>query len=463
VIIGNLSESEYRRVKPHRTMSDDSEREKAFASKMRKQQRATNKDSDRKKKAVGSGVAPNGSGVISTIGACAAMGAFCHNKQLENARHYCSSCGKGMHIVGACCGRYDLNSDSQICGMCVYGGDNEGYSKAAATSKKMSRDMLLDSDSAEEAEFEDVEEEVESEESPRASEPMPLLPGQKAAVAARLKKTPPPAAAPVVAPAVKKRGPNFSPEEDTFITRAWCSRKGSDQRQQDFNKTLFSNFVTLVDEYNDQVRNEFMINLTFRNQKGIIDRCAKIKKAASQFAGVVSRNKIRSGEDYKSHMERCCQVYEQTYKTKFVWLECFEILQDCPKWNAPNDEAAKQGQVASVSGKRKNQARNTGKRQKALSDKIERMVEKHSSSTGVADRLSVVGGTLNQMTSHMVEQLNFAHWTDEDKSTYFSQDAKEKALQQQKRILMLQMEVSELKGGSVVTGGTLPSDDDEDD
>jgi hypothetical protein len=57
----------------------------------------------------------------------------------------------------------------------------------------------------------------------------------------------------------------------------------------------------------------------------------------------------------------------------------------------------------------------------------------------------VVGGTLTQMTSHMVEQLNFAHWTDEDKARYFTQDAEEKALQQQKRILLLQKELAELQ------------------
>jgi hypothetical protein len=45
----------------------------------------------------------------------------------------------------------------------------------------------------------------------------------------------------------------------------------------------------------------------------------------------------------------------------------------------------------------------------------------------------------------MVEQLNFSHWSDEDKTRYFTQDAQEEALQQQMRILVLQKELAVLK------------------
>jgi hypothetical protein len=67
-----------------------------------------------------------------------------------------------------------------------------------------------------------------------------------------------------------------------------------------------------------------------RNQKAIVDRFAKIKKATSQFAGVVARNKIKSGEDKDLHMARCVQVFEETHKAKFPWMECFEILEKQP-------------------------------------------------------------------------------------------------------------------------------------
>lgn len=95
------------------------------------------------------------------------------------------------------------------------------------------------------------------------------------------------------------------------------------------------------------------------------------------------------------------------------------------------------------------------------------MLEKHSSNAPSAgaggDRLSAVGGTLNQMTSHMVEQLNFAHWTDEDKAVYFTQDAREKALQQKKRIIMLEHELTELQGfkDRTLDNGEGDQDDDE--
>jgi hypothetical protein len=263
-----------------------------------------------------------------------------------------------------------------------------------------------------------------------------------------VRKTPVPAL-PAPLSGAKRRGPNFSPEEDVFLTRAWCcatedSRKGNGQKQQDFNKTLFGNYVSLVDEFNDQVRSSLRINLESRNQKGIVDRFAKIKKAASQFAGVVARNKIKSGETSELHMKRCCTVFEMTHKTKFMWLECYEILEELPKWNSQHED----GQKMSATGKRKaGTVRSTGKRTKALTDKIDKMLEKHGTTgtaAGQATSLSAVG-TLNQMTSHMVEQLNFAHWTQEDKSMYFAQDAQEKALLQQKRILMLKQEVATLR------------------
>jgi hypothetical protein len=170
-------------------------------------------------------------------------------------------------------------------------------------------------------------------------------------------------------------------------------------------------------------------------------------------------------------MQRCCQVYEKTHKSKFPWMECFEILEKLPKWNAQyeveggskqgngNSSGSSSSQIAPTKRKR-HRARNTGKRQKALSDKIDRMLVKHNaiSNGGGGDRLSAVGGTLNQMTSHMVEQLNFAHWTDEDKSIYFTQDAMEKALQQKKRILILQRELEELQATSSSSGLTAFKD-----
>jgi hypothetical protein len=97
-------------------------------------------------------------------------------------------------------------------------------------------------------------------------------------------------------------------------------------------------------------------------------------------------------------MQRCIQVYEQTHKTKFLWLECYEILEDLPKWNAQH-EPGTQGDssnapAGALSGKRKNRSRSTGKRQKALSDKIDRMLERDNTSTsngeGGGDRLSML-------------------------------------------------------------------------
>jgi hypothetical protein len=463
VIVGYLSHSQYRKLKPHRTMSDDSEREKAFANGLRSK---VMKPSEKKKKSDNGGTVAgvNGAGVNRSVGPCAAMGRMCGNPNLENNRHGCCVCGRQMHIIAPCCQRFDLENDVQVCGMCEYHGEkevlhfSEDDDDEAVVVKKvgpvMSRDMLASSEDEEE---ESEDEEAEAFKTPRAKAKAAQAAVKKKAVASvampplGVAAAAPPAAA--AAAGKKSRSPNFSSVEDTFITRAWCSatedsRKGSGQKQQDFNKTLYARFVSLADEYNEQTRRQFQINMKYRTHKAIVERFAKIKRATSHFAGVVSRNKIKSGETHEIHMQRCSLVYEQTHKSKFIWLECYEILEELPKWNAQN-EPSTQGDSAKPAAKRKHRGRSTGKRQKALSDKIEQMLEKHnkgaSNSDGSGDRLSAVGGTLNQMTSHMVEQLNFTHWSDDDKARYFTQDALEKSLQQRKRILMLEKELAVLE------------------
>jgi hypothetical protein len=104
-------------------------------------------------------------------------------------------------------------------------------------------------------------------------------------------------------------------------------------------------------------------------------------------------------------MERCSQIFKQTHKTKFVWLECYEILKDSPKWDAHQDPISKNGGGGNGGGgggrRKRDRASSTGKCHKALAEKIDKMLVKHgstaSSSSISSDRLSSVGGTLNQL------------------------------------------------------------------
>jgi hypothetical protein len=441
VIVGHLSESQYRQLKPHRTMSDDSEREKAFAARMRKQNRTSGQDGSNGSNSSGEKQRQS----KSTVTACPAMGDMCANKGIRTIRHSCSICGKGMHIGGACCARFLSDKKIQVCGMCEYPSHHEEEEEeevvlaAVLPPKPVSRDMLLESD----------EESSEEEEMP------PL-------VSKVTKKPTPPVASAKKKPAAvdtaaRKRSPNFGNTEDVYITQAWCSatedsRKGSGQKQQDFNKNLFSKFVTLVDDYNEQQRPQFRIPIAQRTQKAIIDRFSKIKKVSSQFAGVVARNKIKSGETKAQHMERCCLVFEQTHKSKFIWMECFEILEECPKWNSHheggnggdyNNNGKRNGSQQHVPQQRH---RSTGKRNKALSDRVTRIMKSEDMETPAPSaRMTEITGTLTKMTSHMVEQMNFAQWSEADKSSYFAQDAREKSLQQKMRILLLEKQLSELE------------------
>jgi hypothetical protein len=97
--------------------------------------------------------ASGGDGVNRDVGPCAAMGSFCSNKNLERNRHACNGCGKCMHIIGACLGKQDPETDSLLCGMCFYEDDID-----RATLKKVSQSRLQDTEKDDsdcsEAEFE---------------------------------------------------------------------------------------------------------------------------------------------------------------------------------------------------------------------------------------------------------------------------------------------------------------------
>jgi hypothetical protein len=247
VYVGCYTEELYRQIKPHRSMSDDSEREKAFADKMRKMKQSSEKKRKASKGSVGIGTPQEAPIVAVSVGHCAAMGSsFCPFPDLQNNRHFCNGCDKGMHAIAPCSGAYDGEKDTHLCGMCEYNGDK--VNQAPRAPKKMSVDMLLDSDEDEEEELflrsNDDDEDDDAAMPPLAAMATKPAPSSTTAGAFSSSST------------RKSRGPNFGNEEDTFITRALCaatedSHKGTGQKQQDFNKTLFSNYVSICDEYND--------------------------------------------------------------------------------------------------------------------------------------------------------------------------------------------------------------------
>jgi hypothetical protein len=405
---------------------------------------------------------------------CEAMGDLCDRKG-RRATHTCSTCGKDMHIGGACCARFELDRRIQVCGRCEYNQDGAFASEEEPQEEEeeeeeelevvavvrsmqkaapLSRDMLLESD-----------------EESDPDQPMPELVSKPARTkpAAVGRKPAPAAAPPAAATTVRKRSPNFANTEDVFITRAWCSatedsRKGSGQKQQEFNKALYAKFVLLVDDYNDQQRTSFRIPIEQRTQKAIVDRFAKIKKVASQFAGIVARNKIKSGETKAQHMECCGMVFEETHKSKFIWMECYEALEECPKWNSHHD-VGNTGDTTNVNGKRQStgepqqRACSTGKRTKAIADNVMRIMKETEPAMVSAPTLSGTTGALFQMTSHMTEQMNMAHWSEADKSAYFLMDAKEKGLQQKMRILLLEKQLAELDSPKVSSNNDSPNKD----
>jgi hypothetical protein len=97
---------------------------------------------------------------------CDAMGPhLCRNKDLQNNRHHCNACGKGMHTIGPCAACYDSDDDTYLCGLCHYSKDIDHGDRipevAAARPSQRSKDMLATEDSDEEADEEASDDEPE--------------------------------------------------------------------------------------------------------------------------------------------------------------------------------------------------------------------------------------------------------------------------------------------------------------
>ncbi|CAB9530582.1 unknown protein [Seminavis robusta] len=265
----------------------------------------------------------------------------------------------------------------------------------------------------------------------------------------------------------QKRGKNFTPEEDELLSKAWVSttmdsRNGSDQRQSDFNKKLYSNFQDLVEDVNGDESPPCPPLPMDRKQKSVVARFATIKHGVNKFIGVVKMNPIRSGETPEQHLERCCAIYQETYGSKFLFLDCYHVLEECPKFSA----AEETGKTKANGKKAKKHKRSQGKRQKALDDRIQRMIDNQGLGNNKAESRAVqeagsVSEAIGQILTHLVDQVAVSQWGTQDKEEYFRNDALEKKLLQQRRILKLKKEIEEMQKDNQVSKSKSSSSSDE--
>ncbi|CAB9531914.1 unknown protein (Partial), partial [Seminavis robusta] len=263
----------------------------------------------------------------------------------------------------------------------------------------------------------------------------------------------------------QKRGKNFTPEEDELLSKAWVSttmdsHNGSDQRQADFNKKLYSNYQDLVEETNEVTHPELPMD---RKQKSIVSRFSTIKHGVNKMIGIMKMHPIKSGETIEQHETRCLEIFEETHNTKFPWIDCYHVLENCPKFSAADDS----GKTKANGKKGKKHKRSQGKRQKALDDRIQRMLDNkglgnnNPAGTRAVQEAASVSEAIGQISTHLVDQVAVSQWSENDKEEYFKNDAMEKKLLQQRRILKLQLELDGLKKVQAKSGGTSSSDDEE--
>ncbi|CAB9512409.1 unknown protein [Seminavis robusta] len=391
-------------------------------------------------------------------GCCAALGNLCPYPQMECYRHKCSTCGVNCHSILPC--SVMCEEGFLTCRNCM---EVNASTEDELEEGNKSPDMLATQNNAEEeiVEEDDIEEEgLECEEDANEKKNQDMEELTQFLNQEKTQKE------------RKKRGKNFTPEEDVFIVESWCSqtedsRNGSDQRQSDFNKKLFSNYVALVDDHNEVHEEQLP---TDRQQRSVVSRFSTIKHAVNKLIAVVKQNPIKSGETPEDHLARCLEMYEHNMGSKFQFVDCYHILKDFPKFSAANDSAPKKKDKDKKHKKKHHhRERSSGKRQQALNDKIDKMIEsKGLSGSGGGNRTmqeaASVSEAIGHISTHLVDQVAVSQWTENDKEEYFRNDATEKKLLQMRRILKLEQEVASMqkkKKASDKKGSASSSEDEE--
>ncbi|CAB9531591.1 unknown protein [Seminavis robusta] len=365
---------------------------------------------------------------------CEALMDKCPYPGIECNRHKCSSCGMYCHAIEPC--SKEISPGILHCGVCMNLKSDSEEEDVEPTDE--SPDMLATQKDLEDESTEEEEEEAVANPAPAVRDSNKKKKADVQQISQFLNNT--------QSKEKKTRGKNFTTQEDVFVTESWCSstedsRSGSDQRQADFNKKFYANYIVKVDEHNDEYEEQLPKD---RQQRSIVNRFGVIKHATNKLIGIMNQNPIGSGETPEGHEVRCMTMYEHATGSKFQFIECFHILKDFPKFSSANDS----GKKRSDGNKQPKKTRPGGKRQKALDDKIQRALETNgvggAASRAVSDT-ATVSEAIGQISTHLVDQVAVSQWADEDKEEYFKNDALEKKLLQKRRIIKLQKEIASLE------------------
>ncbi|CAB9528371.1 unknown protein [Seminavis robusta] len=355
---------------------------------------------------------------------CEALMDKCPYPGIECNRHKCSSCGMYCHAIEPC--SKEVSPRIFHCGVCMNLKSDSEEEDVEPTDE--SPDMLAtQKDSYDD---DDTDEEVVV---AAAVDPNKKKKADMEQLSQFLNNT--------QKQEKKTRGKNFTSEEDLFVTEAWCtstedSRSGSDQKQADFNKKFFSNYVSKVDDHNEYYKEQLSRD---RQQRSVVNRFGVIKHATNKLIGIVNQNPIRSGETPEDHKARCLEMYEHAVGSKFNFIECYYVLKDFPKLSA----AKETGRKGSDGKKHVKKPRGTGKRQQALDDKIQHFIDSNGANEGKSAMKEAVSVSeaIGQISTHLVDQVSVLQWSDADKEEYFKNNAMEKKLLQKRSILWLQKEI----------------------
>ena len=128
----------------------------------------------------------------------------------------------------------------------------------------------------------------------------------------------------------KKRGPNWTSQEDEFLTRAWGSStlnsiKGNYQEQEGYWEGIKQAYAELT---------KTLANLPERSLDSMTARWRLINHSCTKFNGVFVQVKrtLRSGWVEQNYLDEAQDIYKEEVGEPFSFYACWLYLKNHPKW-----------------------------------------------------------------------------------------------------------------------------------
>lgn len=138
--------------------------------------------------------------------------------------------------------------------------------------------------------------------------------------------------------AKRKRGPNFTVNEDVLICMAFVAASedaavGTNQKSADFKKRVHELYIALVTDSNNKAKTTY----NFRTALSVFNRFKRLSKLVLKFIAVEEMSQKPSGDNGEElYAQLCRKTFIDRYPSEVNMVEhivsAAEFLRDKPKW-----------------------------------------------------------------------------------------------------------------------------------